>query len=161
MPQWLWPWPLVLRKGHTLGSLQQAPQWTHRPRRRFETGSTDVNVRLTFAAHVFFRRSTIPDTRQITDSRCLQRSPAHPAGANHAHECSSRLPPSQSHARHGGGADVSGCERSPSGGVGCYVADLCDRRYLLPDYCMFRDSLFLPSTDCELQRYLFGQPQVL
>ncbi len=67
MPQELWPWPLVLRNGHTFGSLQQAPQWTHRPCRRFETGSTAVNVRLTFAAQVFSRQSTIPDTRQITN----------------------------------------------------------------------------------------------
>jgi hypothetical protein len=54
MEQWPWPSPVDLRKGQTLGSLQQAPHWTHWPRRRLETGSTDVNVLLIFAAQVFF-----------------------------------------------------------------------------------------------------------
>jgi hypothetical protein len=44
---------LVLRKGQTFGSLQQAPQFTQWPWRCFETGSMQVKVLLIFAAQVF------------------------------------------------------------------------------------------------------------
>jgi hypothetical protein len=41
-------------QGQTFGSLQQAPQRRHLPRRLFETGKKAVAVRLNLAAHVFF-----------------------------------------------------------------------------------------------------------
>ncbi len=49
----------VLRNGHTFGSLQQAPHWTHRPVRVGETGNTDVKVRLSLAPQVFFELPAI------------------------------------------------------------------------------------------------------
>jgi hypothetical protein len=42
-----------LRNGQTLGSLQHAPQATHRPLRFLATGSKQVKVRLVLARHVF------------------------------------------------------------------------------------------------------------
>jgi hypothetical protein len=48
------PWASNRSQGQTLGSLQQAPQRRHWPRRVFETGKKAVTVRLSLAAHVFF-----------------------------------------------------------------------------------------------------------
>jgi hypothetical protein len=47
------PWASNLSQGQTLGSLQQAPQRRHWPRRFFETGKKAVTVRLSLAAQVF------------------------------------------------------------------------------------------------------------
>ena len=48
------PSGLYLRKGHTLGSLQQAPQLIHWPLRLGETGSIEVKVLFILAGQVFF-----------------------------------------------------------------------------------------------------------
>lgn len=49
------------RNGHTLGSLQHAPHWTHRPLRFFAAGRNEVSVLLNFADQVFCRSTTISD----------------------------------------------------------------------------------------------------
>ena len=41
------------QQGHKLGNLQQAPHRRHLPRRAFETGKTEVIVRLILAPQVF------------------------------------------------------------------------------------------------------------
>jgi hypothetical protein len=53
MEQYSLPSSPDLRKGHTLGSLQHAPQLMHRPRRFSATGRMDVTVLFAFAAQVF------------------------------------------------------------------------------------------------------------
>jgi hypothetical protein len=48
------PWASNRSQRQALGSLQQAPQRRHWPRRLLETGKKAVTVRLNLAAHVFF-----------------------------------------------------------------------------------------------------------
>ena len=59
MEQYSLPSSPALRKGHTLGSLQQAPQLMHRPRRFPATGNMDVTVLFALAAQVFLSLSAM------------------------------------------------------------------------------------------------------
>jgi len=54
---------VYLRKGHTLGSLQHAPQLTHRPFRLSQTGNIEVKILFILADHVFF---LLPPSSQRT-----------------------------------------------------------------------------------------------
>ncbi len=65
------------RKGHTFGSLQQAPQRIHKPVRVVETGRIEVKVRLILASQVFRAASAISKyqpTRNIMYAQLIQNS---------------------------------------------------------------------------------------
>jgi len=65
------------RKGHTFGSLQHAPQLTHRPLRLVETGRIEVKVRIILASQVFRTASSISKyqpTHNTTYAQLMQNS---------------------------------------------------------------------------------------
>jgi len=65
-----------LRKGHTFGSLQQAPQRIHRPLRLVDTGRIEVKVRFILASQVFCAASAISRDFVHISQHTIRRTPS-------------------------------------------------------------------------------------